>query len=79
MANAAGTHSVFDRVNRLRAEQRAIIDDSCYRLGEGARFHELEARLIDVQSSLSAIFATPEYEDAITPSHSQCGNDWGGF
>lgn len=80
MANAVSTiHPLFDKANKLRAEQKAIYDDYRHCDENSPSFQNLEARLINVQNSLGALYASLEYQDVIAPSQCQCGNDWGGF
>ncbi len=80
MANAVGTiHPLHDKANKLRAEQKAIYDDYVQCDENSPNLQNLEARLVDVQNSLGALYASPEYQDAIASSQCQCGNDWGGF
>ena len=76
---ATAIHPIFARENELRAAAKAIASDPLYINWESPEFLKLEARLIEIQSELKALYDSNEYIDAITPFYAVAHDCYGGI
>ena len=76
---ATAIHPIFARENELRTAARTIYDNPLYISWEGPEFLKLEARLIEIQSELKALYDSDEYIDAITPFYAVAHDCYGGI